>query len=467
MSLPEIRGRARELGSLRTGFDQQEASVRWVVGLPGVGKTATVREAAADFHEVYHRVPPLSDPQQRSALAASLAGTVSSRADGEVATSPPTWDALFARLVDGAAERRPTVLIVDDAHRWDEARARYAPALAGALRRARSLDRPVHVVLLAPELPTRSAGELDPAPPLAIRPLTFRAALPFLPGATVHDRLRAWAVFGGLPGILRSLDTNAGLGTNVRRLILTSGGPLQEHPLHLLERHFQTPTRYAAILAALAAGEGDWSAVQAGVPDLSASGQAGPYLKRLEEVGLVEVRRSLDAPPRSRSRRYRITDPFFAFWYRFILPHRDRMAGGSAESLHADVIRPGLAAHTTSLFPQACRDYMTHDAMERLGANAREYGSLWGAGYDIPVAGVLASGSPFYGVVVGDDVLTGRSAFAALDTQIRETRYGFGRERRLRVLFIEGSVPSALQREAARRQDTLALGLDTLTDTGD
>ena len=454
-----LRGRARELGALRQAFDRPEPSLVQVVGLPGSGKTALVREASRDFRAVYHRAPPLSDPQQRDALAATLreAGV-----HGLGDAAPPDWDALFGALVSWSAPGRATVLVVDDAHRWAESRARFSAALSGALTAARAAGRAVHFTLVAPEPPS-PAAELSP---LVVPPLSLRAAAPFLPGSSPRDILRAYAVFGGLPSHLTLLDPSASLGTNLRRLVLADGAPLRDAPLVLLERLFQTPTRYAAILAALSPGEGDWGVVHAGVPDLTASGQAGPYLNRLAEVGLLEVRRSLDASPRTRSRRYRITDPFFAFWFRFVLPSRHRFAQGDGESLYADVVRPALDEEAAAAFPQACRDFMSHDAMERLGTSARECGSLWGAGYDIPVAGVLGSGAPFYGLVVVDTPGADPSALTLLDGQVRETRYGFGRERRLRVLFHGGDVPSRLQREVARREDAVLVGLSEVIAPG-
>jgi hypothetical protein len=201
------------------------------------------------------------------------------------------------------------------------------------------------------------------------------------------------------------------------------------------------------------------------VGDLTASGQAGPYLKRLEEVGLVQARRSLDAPPRSRRRRYRITDPFVAFWFRFVLTHREALAGGGGEGAFSEAVRAGLDGHLASVLPQVCRSFMVHDAVEVLGANAREVGSLWGAGYELPVAGVLATGSPFYGMILWGGAGEGYATpdpLATLDTQVRETRYGFGRERRLRVLFAAGEVAPALLREVVRRDDAVLVGLEAL-----
>lgn len=465
-------GRSRELGALRRALDAPHASLILVAGIPGVGKTRTVRQAARDYLAVYHIAPPLPETFQRSALARSVQEALDGRAP-EPAADPdlspaksggdtPSWEQVFASLEARTPEGRPLVLVVDDAHRWDGSRARFRRALADSLARARRRGLALHVVLVSPEVPAEGVPDESPALELTLHPLPFRAATTLLPGESVRERLRAWAVFGGIPGHLVHVDHDASLAYNLRTLVLTPDGPLAHAPLTFLERSFQNPTRYAGILAALASGEGDWAAVHAGVPDLSASGQAAPYLKRLEEVGLVEARRSLDAAARTRSRRYRIRDPFTAFWFHFVLPHRRRLADGTAGALLADVVRPGLGAHIAGLVPGACRDYMSHDAMEILGANARECGSLWGPGYDIPVAGTLSTGAPFYGVPIPPGRRGGAAALRNLDAQMRETGYGFGRERRLRLLFTQDEAPLALQREAARRHDAAVLRLEDL-----
>jgi AAA+ ATPase superfamily predicted ATPase len=312
---------------------------------------------------------------------------------------------------------------------------------------------------------------MEPAPPggdevtalhVRLGPLPFRAATQLLPGSDPPDLLRAYAVFGGTPAHLRQLDRGTSLITNLRRLVLERGAPLADRPLAVLEAAAQTPGRYAAILAALGGGEADWSTVHAGVPDLTASGQVAPYLKRLEDLGLLEVRRSLDASPRSRGRRYRITDPFSAFWYRFVLPNRERLVLDGGEDVLGSRIRPALDDHVRTVFPEICRQHMTLDVMETLGVNARQSGSLWGPGYEIPVAGILSSGGAFYGGPVLPEG-EGTDALYRLDREIRETRYGFGRERRIRVLFSPASMPAALQREAARRHDVHLVDARALT----
>ena len=56
------------------------------------------------------------------------------------------------------------------------------------------------------------------------------------------------------------------------------------------------------------------------------------------------------------------------------------------------------------------------------------------------------------------DATRQRGVFATLDADIRETRYGFGRERRLRLAFASTELGPSIQREAARRHDAVLIG---------
>lgn len=459
------RGRGRELGVLRSALDRAAASVIAVSGPPGIGKTTLALAAAEERRHVYHRVPPLPEPQQRSALAATLAGHTPSPAhEPQEPAAGASWEELLAFFARGASAGAPAVLVLDDAHRLTESRARFLPALRAAVADAREAGRPLHVVLVSPERPELDQGTQAETGlvSLALGPLPFRAAARLLPGSTTLERLRAYAVFGGVPAVLAHLDRDASLTTNLRRVVLEPGAPLAEAPLQLVERLAQTPSRYVAILAALCSGEADWASVHAGVSDVTASGQLAPYLKRLEQMGFVEVRRSLDAGPRTRSRRYRIVDAFTAFWFRFVFPDREGLGRGGGRERVIEGVREGLERHVASILPDVWRQYMRHDALETIGSNARECGSLWGAGYDVPVAGVLGAGPAFYGRPVAHR-RSGLAELAALDREVRETRYGFGRELRMRVLFTRGSPSPELAREAARRHDVTAVGAEALT----
>lgn len=449
-------GRSREIGQIRTALDQPNASIIRVDGMRGIGKSALVARALEEVHHLSLTVPALPEPLQLATLHSRLveANQGSPPREGETG-----WTELFA---DAAQKARPGgppfALVLDDAHRLDEARARYLDPLVAALRSARAERRPFHIVLVGPLERADATGELE-GERLVVEPLPLRPATRLLPGRTARDRIRAYGVFGGIPRVLSAVDTDVTLETNIRRLTLESGGAFGDVAAHWLERDLQTPSRYNAILARLAHGECGWGTLHEAVPDLTSSGQLAPYLGRLETLGLVSVHRSLDAPPDSRARRYRVTDPFLAFSYRFVMH-----PSGAEDRIGA--IRRAVDDHMHTVFPRICRQHMQHDALETLGANARELGSLWRPGPEVPVAGLLTSGAAFYGSCWWDSPRQRDDPYGALDEAVRQTRYGFGREHRLRIVFAGTPAPRWLEREAVRREQCLLIGPEALVGGG-
>lgn len=457
----DFRGRRRELGVLRSLLDRPDPVLIRLFGPAGVGKTALLRRALVDYDCTHHTVPPLPEMAQRSALARDLGL--------EAGDQPPSWEALFEGFDEGrSGGSRPRVLVLDDAQRLSDARSHVVGPLSRWLRDRAGRGGPPRHAVLSGRLRDKPGDDAEggvTGHELELRPLTLRDARPFLPGGNASDRIVSYALFGGLPRRLRMLDPAASLGTNLRRLVFDRDGPLARAGIEGLERELQTPPRYAAILSALAPGGGDWATVHGSVPDMTRGGQVAPYVRTLERIGMVEVSRSLDASPGSRNRRYRIVDGFVAFWFRHVLPHLGAIELGSGPELLGP-IRAGLDEHTDSVFPVICRQYLIHDATERLPANARECGGLWGAGYDIPVAGLLASGGAFYGIPSWSSEPT-TTLLDELDRQIRETRYGFGREQRMRMLFGRGPFSLELERRAARRHDTVLISAQALVGSQD
>jgi len=447
-------GRSRELGLIRGMLDAAEPVVVRISGLSGVGKSALAKRAVSDYAGFVHRCPPAPDPGQRARLSARI------RERGVESGFPEhnaTWEELFRAILDLAhASDRPFVLTLDDTHRLMEARSRFTAPLIAMLTEARASGTRLHVVLIGQEssLSALDVGDVTSPPIVRVAPLPLRAAASHLPGSQPYEVVRAYGVFGGLPRVLSALDTSVTVGTNVRRLLLPDAGPLSEAPLTWLEREIQTPSRYVAILETLSRGEADWAAIHDGVPDLTRSGQVAPYLNRLIELGLISARRSLDAGPRTRGTRYAITDPFVAFWFRFIFPWRFSEQAEELGPHYARAIRPGINEHLEKVFPAVCRQHMTFDSAETLGSVPREGGSLWGGGTDIPIAGTLRSGAAYYGSSLWAPPNADGSPLTDLDAQVRGTRYGFGRERRLRLVFTGRDTPTRLRREIARRHDT-------------
>lgn len=427
-----------------------------------MGKTALLEAAANDLETgreggaaVVYTAPALADSDHRALLAARLSAVLG---PDRLRDPLPEWaDLLVAAVEHVERERKPLALVLDDAHRILEGQKRWSQHLTEAWRRARSRALPFHVVLAG-----RGYGGLDALldeegllagavdPDLHLKPLGPRTVASRFPGWSLRDRARAFAVFGGVPASWARCDPSVSLATNVRRYLLDAsgvrGGLTEERALSGL----QSPGRYLSLIRGLGPGLAEWAEILSAVPDFESGGRMAPYLQRLREMRMVRGERSLDASPRSRSRRYGLEDPHLAFRTRFLLPFLHEIEAGRGSHLWSARVRPGLDGFTAELFPAICRAWVREYGGEALPSSGRAVGGLWGEGYDIPVAGTLRTGATFYGRCHWGPDPAGEELVDRLDQEVRRTRYGFGREARLRVVFTASGTTSALRRRAAR-----------------
>ena len=451
-------GRDDERSRIAAVLDGLGPGLTIVRGREGVGTTALVAQALGDRPHLAYTAAPLTDADHRGLLGARL--DLDGGAD---------WPALLDRFADRLDQRRDrTILVLDGAEHLLAARSRLAGMLAAFWARIRARALPVHLVLVGgdPDALGALAGEGSPLADavtldLELGPLPYRDVTGLLRGWSQRERVTAWAVFGGMPAVVRRLDPAVGLAANLRRLVLDPDAPLLWHGTDLLRRAVSSPARYASVLSAVAVGAREWGEIVATVPDFTASGQLAPYLARLEALRLVEARRSLDARERSRSRRYHPADPFLSFWFRFVLPSVTELEAGHAADVWTRRIRPFLDDHVRLHFADLGREYVARYA-ERLPAPAREAGGLWGPDWEVDVAATLLGGAVCYGVCDWGEAPVGEEALEPIAHALTRSRYGYGRQTRLEVVFHAGPVSDDLVRKAVREDQIRLVGLDDL-----
>ncbi len=475
-------GRDEEIQELRNRTGGPGPALTLVTGRRGAGKTALLRatfdETTAGSRILWYRAPPLPDAGQRALLAATVASFLEERA-AEPPVEPPDSDAPWPEILEPLdawlyRTRTPSVLVLDAWERLVGAERRLPGIVADFWAGVRRRGLPLHLVLASrPGEVTdafRGDGPLADwvGPVLHLGPLPFREVVGRLaPDAPARDRIRLHAVIGGWPEVVARVPVGRSLERSLEEAVLGAKTPLLRWGQELLEREVQSPARYAALLRAVSRGEREWGGIRDAIPDFTSGGQMAPYLQRLEEMELLTVERSLDASPRSRRRRYRVNDPFVAFWFRFVLPHLGELERGEGSALWRERIRPRLDEHVGLQFPGLCREYLARHGDEALGAVAREAGGLWGAGYDLPVAATLRSGAVVYGSARWTGEAPGEEVVDAIEEDLGRTRYGFGREARLRVVFTVPDPAEGLLRRAARDEAVAVVGAGDLVGEGE
>ncbi len=402
MAARSFIGRERELQVLGRDLDRRGPSVVIVLGRRRVGKSRLLVEAIRERPTIYYQATKIVESMSLSLFKAEAERVVG---PDPLLSGVADWLGVLTYLEQVAAARmRGLTVVLDEFPYLCEA----DPALPSVIQKfcdgLREHGTAMNLILCGSKISFMEEllGEQNPLHgrqtfALDLGPLPFRDAAHFFPGWTPEDRLRAYGVFGGVPHYLNLCDPDVTLEANVRDLVLAMGAPLADEPNNLLQAELREVTRYATILRAVAEGCTTSGDIIARVREIRDASALAPYVRKLEELRLIRIIRSLDASDRERDRRYYLDDPFLAFWYRFYLPNASALAAGHADQVWEHAIEPRLDEYMGELFEWICRDYVRLYGSEILPAAAREVGQIWARDFDIDVAGRLLDGTPFSG----------------------------------------------------------------------
>lgn len=205
-------------------------------------------------------------------------------------------------------------------------------------------------------------------------PFPWREIGSFVPGWGVEERIRAWAVFGGIPYYLKEIDSDKPLSEAIRRAILYPDGLLREEPRFLLsqESRLREQATYMSCLRAIAGGDTRLNEIAQRV------GRSAPdtrgFLEVLEEMGLVERRYPVTRTS-GKKVTYAIVDPFLRFWFRFVAPRESRLATRrDADRYLEESVLPELDKFVSEdAFERVCQSWLGEEL------DAAEVGRWWGS----------------------------------------------------------------------------------------
>jgi len=490
MLFDETTARIRDI-SRRPG-----PAVASVEGRLGLSPLDLVLEATRGRRRVLFVPPGLTDADNRRELAACLAPLAGDaiRATGSsvLATTSamsPTgrgrgsgvgWPALLGLLADMA----PLAVIVDEPEGIAGVHRGFWRDLARAWRRVARRGARVHLFLCCrerglgsflnrPESPL--ADVTDPVAVVRLGPGTHYDLARAVPRWTGRDLLLGWAVFGGLPATWAEIPDRVDPTEALRLALANAARPWASDrwtagPEELLRRGVRKTNRYASILSRLAR--------DAPGQRLRNASATGPYLARLQELGVVAADRPLGARPGGRRTRYRLSDPHEAFWWSTVHPVRARLrmlgsgsaagdagaasAGAALDGLWDEAVAPALNDALARAFHMICRNFLRFGSGQVLGATARDVGALWGSGFDFPAAAALRNGAVCYGHLHRGPEPASMATLVELERHVRKTRYGFARQARVRIVFSLAGFDDDLRREAARNALIRLVGADEL-----
>lgn len=402
--------RASELERLRALIDSGTAELAVVYGRRQIGKSELVRQVIRDREDaVYYQAVQGTPTTQRRRFVEAAATQYPA-----IRTRKDDWEVLLGHLI-----AKDAVVVIDEFPYLVDADGRL-PSIIQHLWDTGIDDSRATLILTGSAIGMMHTHVLDGGAPLygrvsqtpngriELTELPFETIRSFVPNYSPEERILTYGVFGGTPRYLDPLDATASLGENITTLLCDPDGALHSEPETVLQMELTDVDTYFSVLEAMASGNRRRNEIAqaAGVESTNTS----YYFDRLETLRIIEKQYpALSDPTRSKRTRYRIRDPVFRFYFRYLYG-RSGQYELYGDDLYETLIEPELPDFVSETFESLC-----HEALPTLYPEYRLTqlpAQWWYKRHEIDVVAptdrgtLLVGEAKFTNAPLGYDVLT-------------------------------------------------------------
>jgi len=369
--------RSDELGALDERWERGRSEFFVVWGRRRVGKTELLHRFVRGKRGIHFEATEGLEHDHLSDLGRLLAEATGSTL---LAAQPLTsWPAALAAIAE-LARGGPTVVVLDE-FQWVARATRDIGSQLNRWWRTTGRALPLFLILSGSEVSFferevltgttfgRRTGQQQ------VLPLGYRDAALFVPRWSPEDKIRAYAVCGGMPYYLEQLDPARPLADNILRTMLHRDGMLHEEARLLLHEELPDPARYFSILRAIENGASKHNEIlqRTHIPQATLD-QA---LTTLRELQLVRRAHPVTVanPDRTKLTRYEIADGYLRFYFRFVLPYESRLKTNADAKRHLNgTVLPNLDHFVSKpAFEEICHAYLQRET------DAAAIGHWWGS----------------------------------------------------------------------------------------
>ena len=227
---------------------------------------------------------------------------------------------------------------------------------------------------------------------MRLKPLRYTATKLFFPHYDAFERIRLYAMLGGIPAYWERLnDPDLSVLENLGQQLRVSNNWLVEEARILLRDFITDMHNFVGILRAISEGYEVFSQIaqRAGI----STGHASRYLSILRETGFVRRTTPLSDqnPESSRKGRYIVTDPYLRFYYRYLATSQSKLAMGRIEEL-TTTIQNDLPDFIRKTWIELCQHWVALAASNgKIPINVDVVDSEWKGNKRIDIVGTAES----------------------------------------------------------------------------
>lgn len=214
--------------------------------------------------------------------------------------------------------------------------------------------------------------------------LEFKDAIKFLPNYRLEEQVVAYAILDGIPQYLKQFDDTKTVMENIQDKIIEKGNFLHIEPEFLLKEELREPRNYFLILKAISFGNTKSGEI-VNYTQLDKT-LVSKYLDTLSVLHIIEKNHPVDTnKERTRDTRYKFSDNFFSFWFRFVYSNRPDIERGETEEVMS-IIGKDLNSFIGRQFEKICKEALIEmNKQGQLPFKFKKIGGWWHKNREIDI----------------------------------------------------------------------------------
>ncbi|MCP4417444.1 MAG: ATP-binding protein [Chloroflexi bacterium] len=389
-------GRVGELEMLNRMWKSSKAELIILYGRRRVGKTRLLTHWIQE-HEgegLYWMAEPSSAVDQLRSFSQALANFADPEDTAPLDFTYANWEQAFRQVALLAQGRRMALFIDEITYLMDTNRS-----IIGTLQKVwdhRLSQTNLVLALSGSQMGMMQEDMLSYDAPLYGRAtvqlelpsLPFGASGRYFPNYAAEERVKLYAIWGGVPAYWERIQPNLSVMENLYEQLRPSNAWMLDEPRLLLQDFLTEFYNYVGIMRAMA--QGVHALGEIGKRNGLSSTHMSSYLRVLRDTHFVERRVPVtQRNSASRLGRYHVTDPYLRFYYRFLAAYQSKLAMGQQEQVLRSVEETLGLFIETNTWREMCQEWLLRaSAADEIPVPIEAVGGEWKRTFHVDVVGI-------------------------------------------------------------------------------
>lgn len=387
-------GRVTELEKLDSEYRRDSASFVLLHGCPRVGKTSLIRKFVENKQYFYFLASEESEAMNRDAFKRLVANYLNDELLRESVVE--SWEIIFKELLSNIGTQR-LLIVIDEFQNLSYNNVSFL-SLCHSIWDNLLSKANVMVLLSSSLVSSISTQLLSFSSPLYGRftsqirllPLSFSQYHEYMKkDISEVELVKRYSVTGGFPKYIEALNNTDSLKKAIQLNLMNSSSSLYEEPLNLIQKELREPGVYLSLLRAIATGNHNLSNISYQTQQKMTN--LPRYLKVLMDLDIIErdvpvTEKNLE---KSKRGRYKITDNFLSFWFKYVYPNGSYIEIGKGDTVVESLSKSFVESHVSEVYKQICLEKLWSLSTKGLFPDILErVGRWWDNSHEIDAVGL-------------------------------------------------------------------------------